>query len=228
MLSSEEIKQRVGRQAADYVQDRSIIGLGTGSTIFWLIRELGARVNTGLRIKAVATSNATRKLAGDLGITILPLNEIENISLTIDGADEIDHNLNLVKGGGGALLQEKMVAAASDRLLIIADESKYVKQLGKFPLPVEVVPSGWKHVRKKIQQLGCHKAELRLTRNLPFLTDNGHFILDCHFETIADPKTLNLELHLIPGVVETGLFIDMVQTVLIGKSDGDIDVINKV
>src|SRR5690606_23102371 len=146
----------------------------------------------------------------------------------IDGADEIDPQFNLIKGGGGALLQEKMVAAASDQVLIIADETKYVSQLGRFPLPVEVVPSGWKQVRKKIQQLGCQRAELRLTRNLPFVTDNGHFILDCHFETIADPAALNISLHLVPGVVETGLFINMTRTALIGKSDGHIEEINKV
>jgi len=228
MLNTEEIKKNVGRKAADFVQDHSIIGLGTGSTVIWLIKELGLRVNQGLQIKAVATSNATRKLAGDLGITILPLNEVDNISLTIDGADEIDPQFNLIKGGGGALLQEKMVAAASDQVLIIADETKYVSQLGRFPLPVEVVPSGWKQVRKKIQQLGCQRAELRLTRNLPFVTDNGHFILDCHFETIADPAALNISLHLVPGVVETGLFINMTRTALIGKSDGHIEEINKV
>ena len=227
MLAPEDIKKALGKYAAGLVPPNSTIGLGTGTTVYWLIKELSLRIKDGLAVKAVPTSNATRKLAADAGMILVGLNDIDSISLTIDGADEIDPQLQLIKGGGGALLQEKMVAAASRQLLIIADESKFVGQLGQFPLPVEVIPNGWKQVKKKIADLGCDRVALRLSNNLPFITDNGHYILDCDFRSITDPGALNISLHLIPGVVETGLFINMANSVILGYADGRIEIKEK-
>ena len=224
MLSQLEIKKSLGKYAAGLVTNSSTIGLGTGSTVEWLIRELSRRVKEGLHIKAVPTSSDTRTRALEAGIEIIDLNEVDNLSITIDGADEVDPEFQLIKGGGGALLQEKMVAAVSEKLVIIADESKYVARLGKFPLPVEVIPNGWKHVQKKIIAQGCLRAELRSNINEPYRTDNGHYIIDCHYGTIPDAVALNTALHLIPGVIETGLFIDMADKVILGYADGRIEV----
>ncbi len=223
MLTQEEIKKKLGKYAADLVPADITIGLGTGSTVFWLIQELAVRVRNGFSIKIVPTSNQTKKLAGEAGIGSVELNDVDSLPLTIDGADEIDDRFQLIKGGGGALVREKMVAAASKKLIIIADESKLVKQLGHFPLPVEVIPGGWKQVQKKIVESGCSKAELRKENNQAFVTDNGHYILDCHFEKINDATALNTTLHLMPGVVETGLFINMADAVIIGRADGTIE-----
>jgi ribose 5-phosphate isomerase A len=223
MLSQDEIKKQLGRYAADLVPANTTIGMGTGSTVYWLIQELGLRIQQGFSIKIVSTSLETKKLAIDAGITTVELNDVDSLPLTIDGADEINPQFQLIKGGGGALLQEKMVAAASEKLIIIADEKKYVDHLGKFPLPVEVIPSGWKQVQRKIADLGCKKIELRKKENKLFITDNGHNILDCFFEKIENAAELNITLHLIPGVVETGLFIDMNPTVIIGYADGRIE-----
>ena len=224
MLTQEEIKKKLGKYAAGLVPVDTTIGMGTGSTVFWLIQELAIRVRNGFSLKIVPTSNETKKLAAEAGIGSVELNEMDSLPLTIDGADEIDDHFQLIKGGGGALLQEKMVAAASKKLIIIADETKLVKQLGRFPLPVEVIPGGWKQVQKKIMAGGCSKAELRKENNQAFVTDNGHYILDCHFEKISDATILNTTLHLVPGVVETGLFINMANAVIIGRADGTIDV----
>jgi ribose 5-phosphate isomerase A len=224
MLTQEEIKKKLGKYAADMVPADSIIGMGTGSTVYWLIQELAVRVRNGFPIRIVPTSLQTKKLAAEAGIGSVTLNEVDLLPLTIDGADEIDHHFQLIKGGGGALLQEKMVAAASEKLIIIADESKLVKQLGHFPLPVEVIPGGWKQVQKKTMTAGCKKSELRQAGNQPFVTDSGHYILDCYFEKIEDAASLNMTLHLIPGVVETGLFINMANAVIIGRADGTIEV----
>jgi len=224
MLAQDEIKRKLGKYAADLVPANTTIGMGTGSTIFWLIQELAVRVRNGFSIKIVPTSVKTKKLAAEAGISSIELNDVDLLPVTIDGADEIDDHFQLIKGGGGALLQEKMVAAASKKLIIVADESKQVKQLGHFPLPVEVVPVGWKQVQKKIIATGCKKVVLREGNKEIFISDNGHYILDCYFEKINDAKTLNIFLHLIPGVVETGLFINMAHSVIIGYSDGNIEV----
>ena len=223
----DEIKKKVGVYAADLVKQGMTIGIGSGSTVFWLIEELGNRVKRGLKIIVVPTSLQTAELAGQTGITVSDLTNIDKLSLTIDGADEIDPQGQLIKGGGGALLQEKIVAAASDELIIIADSSKLVSQLGKFPLPVEVIPFGYKQVRQKIIAQGlCKKIALRKKNSEIFVTDNGHYILDCHFEKIAEASALNVSLHLIPGVVETGLFINMANKAIIGYEEGRIEVIN--
>lgn len=222
MLTQEEIKKNLGRYAAGLVPANATIGMGSGSTVFWLIKELGIRVQQGLDIKIVPTSKRTKELAAEAGIPSVGLNDIDQLPLAIDGADEIDPQFQLIKGGGGALLQEKMVAAASQKLVIIGDEKKYVPQLGKFPLPVETIPSGWKQVQKKINLMGCGNVELRKKESETFVTENGHYILDCFFEKIVNPAALNVALHLIPGVVETGLFINMAHSVIIGYADGSI------
>jgi ribose 5-phosphate isomerase A len=222
MLTQEEIKKKLGKYAADLVPSNTTIGMGTGSTVFWLIQELAIRVRNGFPIKIVPTSNETKKLAAEAGISSVELNDVDSLPVTIDGADEIDDHFQLIKGGGGALLLEKMVAAASTKLIIIADETKLVKQLGHFPLPVEVITGGWKQVQKKIIANGCGKAELRKVNDKVFVTDNGHYILDCYFEKIEDAAALNISLHLVPGVVETGLFINMAKAVIIGRTDGTI------
>jgi ribose 5-phosphate isomerase A len=222
----DEIKRKVGVYAADLVEQGMTIGIGSGSTVYWLIEELGRRVKEGLEITVVPTSFETSQLAAKAGITVSDLNAIDKLLLTIDGADEIDPQGRLIKGGGGALLQEKIVAAASDELIIIADGSKLVKQLGKFPLPVEVIPFGYKQVAKKIIAAGsCRKISLRKKNGDVFITDHGHYILDCDCENIPDASALNTSLHLIPGVVETGLFINIAKTAIIGYEDGKMEVI---
>lgn len=223
MFSHEEVKKRVGAYAADYVEQGMTIGLGTGSTVYWLLQELGKRVADGLHFKAVPTSRQTQTLATELGISLVDLNQVDQLALTLDGADEIAPGLQLIKGGGGALLQEKIVAAASKQLIIIADESKVVNTLGRFPLPVEVISFGWKQVQKKImQQLGCQLVELRQKNGDTFVSDHGHYILDCHFSQITDPAELNEAIHLLPGVVETGLFASMADVAVVGYADGRI------
>jgi len=224
MLTQDEIKKKLGKYAADLVPANSVIGMGTGSTVFWLIQELAVRARDGFSIRIVPTSKQTKKLAAEAGISSIELNDADRLALTIDGADEIDDRFQLIKGAGGALLQEKMVAAASEKLIIIADETKLVKQLGHFPLPVEVIAGGWKQVQKKIIAFGCSKAELRKVNDRAFVTDNSHYILDCYFEKIEDGAAINISLHLIPGVVETGLFINMAHSVIIGRADGTIEV----
>jgi ribose 5-phosphate isomerase A len=222
MLSSNEIKQRVALKATSLVRPGMMLGLGSGTTMHWFVTALAEHVKEGLQITAVPTSSDVQKLAEEKGIPLTTLNEVDSIDLTIDGADEIDTNWQLIKGGGGALLQEKLVASVSRDLVIIADHTKMVEQLGNFPLPVEVVPYGWKQVQKRLEQFYKIRITLREKNNRPFLTDHGHYILDCHFKQITDAPTLNGELNLIPGVVETGLFIDMVSGLYIGYADGTV------
>jgi len=221
----EEAKKVAGIYAAGLVKQEMNIGIGSGTTVYWFIRELSKRIQQGLNIKAVPTSVQTAQLAKEGGIDLLDLNAVDRLSLTIDGADEIDPDGNLIKGGGGALLQEKIVAAASEELVIIADESKLVSHLGKFPLPVEVIPFGWHHVQHKIIQYGiCKKAGLREKNGSIFITDHQHYLLDCECEKIGDAPATNMSLHLIPGVVETGLFVQMANTAIIGFEDGRVEV----
>jgi len=216
-----ESKRIAAERAVDYIQDGMIVGLGTGSTAYWAIQKIGERVKNGLNIKAIATSNASDQLARELGIEIIEFKDIGSIDITIDGADEVTPNLDLIKGGGGALLREKIVAAASKRLIIVIDESKLVVTLGKFPLPVEVVPFGYEMTLRKLQYLEC-KVNLRMIADNLYVTDNGNYIIDCNFETIVNPIELHTELNLITGVVDNGLFLDMANDVIIGYMDGSI------
>ncbi len=226
-MPGDEIKKKVGVYAADLVKIGMTIGIGSGSTVYWLIEELGKRVKQGLEMTAVPTSIQTAQLAAKAGISVSDLNDIDKLVLTIDGADEIDPHGQLIKGGGGALLQEKIVAANSEELIIIADSSKLVQQLGRFPLPVEVIPFGYKQVEQEIIAIGyCKRISLRKKNNEVFVTDHGHYILDCDCEKIANASALNTSLHLIPGVVETGLFINMANKAIIGYDDGHLELID--
>ncbi|PEX82636.1 ribose 5-phosphate isomerase A [Bacillus cereus] len=214
------VKQLAGEYAADYVKDGMKVGLGTGSTVYWAIQKLGKRVKEGLSFQAVPTSKETEALAQQLHIPLISLNDVQSLDLTIDGADEIDSNLQLIKGGGGALLREKIVASSSKELIIIADESKVVARLGTFPLPVEIIPFSWKQTESKIQSLGC-KTTLRLKNNETFITDNNNMIIDCIFPNhISNPAKLHEQLKMITGVVETGLFINMTSKAIIGTKNG--------
>lgn len=216
------IKKLVGEKAADLVEEGMTVGLGTGSTAYWAIRKLGERVKEGLTIKAIATSKESENLAKELDIPLVTFEEIDQIDLTIDGADEVDPDLNLIKGGGGALLREKIIAAASEKVIIIVDETKLVKQFGAFPLPVEVVPFGVESTKAKIEKLGF-TAKIRMAKdNNRFRTDNGNLILDCAFDSLENPEKISQDLNKIPGVVENGLFIQLADSVYVGYGSGEI------
>jgi len=221
---SVNVKQLAAEKAVEYVQDGMKVGLGTGSTAYWAIRKLGERVQEGLKITAVATSRASEDQARELGIPLVAFADIDSLDLTIDGADELDGELQLIKGGGGALLREKIVAGNSSRMIVVADESKAVHTLGKFPLPVEIVPFAWEWTVAQLAKLGC-EPELRRSGDELYKTDNGNYIADCRFEAIAAAPKLALELQSITGVVEHGLFIGIADMAIIGKSDGSIDII---
>ena len=210
-------KQVAARAAAELVEPGSIVGLGSGSTATYAIRFLGERVRKGLKIVGIPTSQKTKQLAEQLGIPLATLDEHPQIDIDIDGADEIDPYLNLIKGGGGALLREKIIASASERFIVVGDSGKQVRRLGKFPLPVEVIPFAQTLIAKRIAVLGA-QVSLRGAGN-PFVTDEGHHILDCTFGEIADPPALAEKLRAIPGVVEHGLFIGMAEMALIGQAE---------
>ena len=219
------------KKATDYVQTGMKVGLGTGSTAAWLVRCLGEMVqDKGLRIKGVPTSSRTAELARDVGIEVISLDEAKWLDVCIDGADEYDGSLNLIKGGGGALLQEKIVATASDQMVVIADVSKKVETLGAFPLPVEVIPFGWQTTKTLIEEtligldvLG-QTTSLRMNGDAAYVTDEGNHILDLHLNRIGNARQLSLVLNQIPGVVENGLFIDICDAVVIGYGDGRVEV----
>ena len=217
------MKKIAAERAVEYVKDGMWVGLGTGSTALWAIRALAQKVQEGLQIKAIATSKQSELLALELGVQIFTFADTDHLDVTIDGADEVDDNLNLIKGGGGALLREKIVGSATNFYIIIADENKRVKILGNFPLPVEVVKFGYQQTVKLLEKLGC-TTRLRKTEAEPFITDNGNYIFDCSFGAIPNPKSLHQEINAIPGVVDNGLFIDMADVVIIGKSDGEVEI----
>jgi ribose 5-phosphate isomerase A len=227
----DQAKYAAACRAVDFVQDGMRVGLGTGSTAAWMVRRLAERVrNDGLRVTGVPTSTRTASLAHELGIPLVTLDEVRWLDLTIDGADEVDPELNLIKGGGAALLQEKIVATASDQMIVIADAAKQVAKLGAFPLPVEVVQFGWQTTKALIEEmlLGLdvmdHTCTLRKNDAVPLLTDEGNFILDLHLKRIGNPRQLAMVLNQIPGVVENGLFIDICDILVIGHSDGRVQV----
>lgn len=219
------------KRASEFVKDGMKIGLGTGSTAAWLVRCLGERVHDeGLKITGVPTSTRTAELARKVGIKVVTLDEARWLDLTIDGADEFDAELNLIKGGGGALLQEKVVATASDQMIVIADSSKRVDHLGAFPLPVEVIKFGWRTTKALVEEtlhsldVMGQKVTLRMNGSQPFVTDEGNHILDLHLTRIGNPRQLSLVLNQIPGIVENGLFIDICDVVVTGHSDGRVEV----
>ncbi|HXM19822.1 MAG TPA: ribose-5-phosphate isomerase RpiA [Terriglobales bacterium] len=212
-------KEAAARASLRFVRDGNIVGLGTGSTAAYAVRFLGERVHAGLKISGIPTSVHTKELAASLGIPLTTLDEFQQIDVTIDGADEFDPQLNLIKGGGGALLREKIIASASRQLVIIADSSKQVAVLGKFSLPVEVIPFAQPLVAKRIAALGAAIKLRQDAKGNPFVSDEGHHILDCSFGQIPDPPALARELNAMPGVVEHGLFIALATVVLMAKGE---------
>lgn len=206
-------KKEVGEKAVDYVKEGMVVGLGTGSTVFYTISKLGKLVQQGFSIKGIPTSKQTEKLAIDVGIPLVSLNEIDHIDLAIDGADEVNRDLDLIKGGGGALLREKIIAKAAKTFIVVSDSHKNVDTLGIFPLPIEVVPFGYEMTIKYIRELGGNP-KLREKDGNPFLTDNGNFIIDSSFQEINHPKELEKNLNLIPGVVDNGLFVGLADAVI--------------
>lgn len=219
------------KRAVDFVQSGMKVGLGTGSTAAWMVRCLGERVREeGLRIVGVPTSTRTAELARQVGIHVTSLDEAKWLDLTIDGADEFDQNLALIKGGGAALLQEKIVATASDQMIVIADAAKEVAQLGMFALPIEVIPFGWQTTKALVEETLVsmdvlnRDVTLRMNGERPLVTDESNYILDLHLKRIGNPRQLALVLNQIPGVVENGLFIDICDIVIIGHGDGRVTV----
>lgn len=218
------------KRAVEFVEDGMRVGLGTGSTAAWMVRCLGELVREdGLKIRGVPTSTRTANLARDVGIPVISLDEAKWLDLTIDGADEFDGDLNLIKGGGGALLQEKIVAKASDQMIVISDASKEVERLGAFPLPIEVIPFGWQTTKALVEEMLIsmdvlgRDATLRMNGDRPFITDEGNHILDLHLNRIGNARQLAMVLNQVPGVVENGLFVDICDIVIVGYGDGRVE-----
>jgi ribose 5-phosphate isomerase A len=222
-------KEVAGRRAAEYIETGMVVGLGTGSTAEFAIRAIGERVAAGLEVKAIPTSEASAQLAGELGITLTTLEDDPAVDLTIDGADEVDPDLDLIKGLGGALLREKIVASATARQVIIIDPSKLVKKLGtQARLPIEVVPFSWSLVCNRLSERGIEPTLRMQQAEQPFVTDNGNYIIDGRFpEGIDDAQATDIWLNTLPGVVENGLFVAMTHLVVIGEADGTSRVIEK-
>jgi ribose 5-phosphate isomerase A len=218
-MSNEKEKEAAGRAAAELVSDGSVVGLGTGSTAYFALVALGERVKSGLKIIGIPTSEKTADLARAMGIPLTTLDEHPEIDITIDGADEIDPALNLIKGGGGALLREKVVASASKKMVVVADSGKMVPVLGKFPLPLEIIAFARTVVEKKITSLGAAPKLRTRPDGSPYITDNGNPILDCSFAKIADPPALARILSDTPGIVEHGLFIGFAKLAIIGREN---------
>ena len=236
-MANDREKKAAARASLAFVREGDIVGLGSGSTAEYAVRLLGERVQAGLKIRGIPSSRRTKELAETVGIPLTILEEFPDIDVTIDGADEIDPELQLIKGGGGALLREKIVALASKRMVVISDSSKRVQILGKFPLPVEVIPMAEPLLSKKITALGA-SVKLRLKKisavegsakphlyanGDPFVTDEGHHILDCHFGEIPDPRALARQLDSLTGIVEHGLCVDIATVALIGKGDDAVE-----
>ena len=225
-MDMDGLKRQAAARALEHVQDGMKLGLGTGSTAKHFVELLGEKVAAGMRVIGVPTSEATRIQAAQCKIPLTTLDEIDRLDLTVDGADEVDHSLNLIKGGGGALLREKIVAAASDRMIVIADDTKWVDVLGRFPLPVEVIPFGLAATQRAISDVFAQSGvsgqmEVRKGRDgHVFVTDGGHWIVDAHLGRITDAPRLAGLLSLIPGVVEHGLFIGLASTAVLAGAQG--------
>ena len=220
-MTQDEAKALVGRRAAELVQDGMAVGLGTGTTSVMFIKALGERVKAGLKIRCVASSDASHNLGLSLGMDVVTLAELPELDLYIDGADEVGPELSLIKGGGGALLREKIVASAADKFVVVVDSSKVVPVLGRFPLPVEVVKMALPLVEPKLAALGF-TPKLRQAKDgsEPFVTDEGNYILDCWSRGIAEPESTAAEIRSIVGVVEHGLFLGMATLALVAGEDG--------
>ena len=221
------VKQLAAEKAVSFLDDGMTIGLGTGSTAYWAIEKIGEKVKKeNWKIKAIATSIRSEEQALGLGIPIVDFSSVRTIDVTIDGADEVDEHLQLIKGGGGALLREKIVATNSQQMIVVADESKWVKTLGRFPLPVEIIHFGWERTFEKLQLLGC-LAKRRMNGTGPYLTDNGNYIVDCAFEEINDAPALHAAVNEITGVVDNGLFIQIATKLVLGFNNGETRIISR-
>ena len=218
-------KQIAAEYSINFIEDGMIVGLGTGSTVELMMQKLSERVKTGLNITAVSTSQATTKLANSLGIKVTKFHEINQLDVTIDGADEVDEYLNGIKGGGGALLHEKIIASNSKKNIWIIDSTKLVKTLGKSPLPVEVVKFGYTQLCQKLENIGI-KPIIRMRGNAPYVTDENNYIIDLKMEKIDNPAALDSKLKTFAGVVETGLFFGVADTVIAGVGN-KIKIFNK-
>jgi ribose 5-phosphate isomerase A len=219
-LTPDQHKTQAARKAVEYIQDGHILGLGTGSTVHHFLTALGKRVQDGLRVQGVATSQATTTYATQLGIPLLDNNKPWDIDVAIDGADQVDPQLNLIKGGGGALLREKIVARAAKQFIVIVDQVKHRPHLGlPFPLPVEILPFGWRTTQRHLEKMGW-PAPRREQTGQPCMTDNGNYIVDVQIPDITDPASLELVLLHLPGVVECGLFVHMASLVITGTDQG--------
>jgi len=220
-MTQDEAKALVGKRAVEFVKDGMAVGLGTGTTATLFIRSLGERVQQGLKIRCVASSDASHNLAASLGMDITTLDKLPELDVYIDGADEVAPGLALIKGGGGALLREKIVASAAKKFIVVADQTKVVKMLGRFPLPVEVIKMALPLVLPKLAELGLNPSQRPAKNgNGPYLTDEGSFILDCACGQIPDPAATAAAIRSIVGVVEHGLFLHMASLALIAGDDG--------
>ncbi|EAC2498230.1 ribose-5-phosphate isomerase RpiA [Listeria monocytogenes] len=220
-------KKLAGEKACEWIEDGMVVGLGTGSTVYYTIEKLGQMVNNGLHITGVATSEETTKQAEKLGIPLKSLNDVTEIDVTIDGADEIDTNFQGIKGGGGALLREKMVASASLKNIWVVSEEKLVRTLGKFPLPLEVIPFGWKQIERTLAKEQIQTNLRKQSNGKVYVTNNGNYILDIVNQSFTDAKMWQEKLAQIPGVVEHGLFLDYVDLIICGKANGETEIIKK-
>lgn len=214
-----EEKRIAALKAAEYIESNMVVGLGTGSTAFYLIEKVGEMVSKRLKLKAVATSQSTTKLAEEYKIPLVDIDEVDKIDLAIDGVDEIDSNFNAIKGGGGALFREKMVANLAHRVIWIMDSSKVVDSIGDFPLPVEILPYGHRHIIKKLEDLSLNPV-LRISNEGPFITDNFNYIVDLQLEKGFDIAAVSEKLKSVIGVLETGLFLNKCERIIIGTSNG--------
>ena len=211
-------KQLAAEKAVEYIRDGMVLGLGTGSTVNFFLKKLGELVKKGLKVSGVSSSNSTTSLALSYNIPLIPIDDVNKIDLTIDGADEVDEQFNGIKGGGGALLFEKITASISEKNIWIVDSSKLVKHLGKFPLPVEIVPFGYKHTLIKLNKAGLNPV-LRKITGKTFISDSGNYIADLNLNEIKNPKKLSEDIKLINGVIENGLFINVPDLVLVGTDE---------
>lgn len=216
------MKRIAAEKAVERIEDGMILGIGTGSTVEFAIKKLGSMIKDGLKVQGIPTSIRTKRIAKEYNIPLVDLNDFDEIDLTIDGADEVDSCLNLIKGGGGALTREKIIAFHSKKVIIIVDESKIVKKLGVgVPVPVEVAKFGWNATKKSLKELGC-ESELRKIMDELYITDNSNYILDCDFGKIEEPEVLESQINSIPGVVENGIFTKLADEVIVGSKQGII------